>query len=73
MTNWYNLPTDLRRLIIYMGNDICSRELILHRQLFEPCLLEIKKDKKEMLEILYNYNIRYWIRWENPTPCYHHS
>jgi len=68
MTNWSNLPTDLRRLIIYMGNDICTHELILHRELFESCLLEIKEYKKEMLEIIYNYNnIRYWIRWENPT------
>lgn len=70
MITWVDLPSDIRRIIIYMGNDICSQELIHHKELFSTCLFHIKNNVSMQKKFM--GWVRYWLRSENISSQYYY-
>jgi len=59
MSTWVDLPPDLMRIIISMGNGLYTHEFYQHKQLFDQCLFDIKHrlyGKKNITEWA-----RYWL------------
>ena len=65
MTTWTDLPSEIRKIVIYMGKEICTHELLEHVKLFRYCLYDIKQHscvKNRVIRV-----IRYWLRSENTS------
>lgn len=67
MSTWVDLPPDLRRIIISMGNGIHAHEFYHHKQLFDRCLFDIKH-RLDVKKDLTGW-ARYWLISES---IYHH-
>jgi len=62
MITWTDLPEDIRRIIISMGNEICAHELYNHKKEFDHCLFDIRHNVYTPNKTV---SVRYWIRSEN--------
>ena len=70
MATWVDLPSDVRRVIIYMGKEMCAQELLKHKETFDNCLFHIKHNVHMQKKFM--GWIRYWLRAENISHHYYY-
>jgi len=71
MITWVDLPSDIRRVIIYMGNDMRAREFLEHKELFKNCLFHIKYNVR--MQQRFMGWVRYWLKVEGLSHDYYYN
>ena len=58
MTNWNNIPPDIKKVIIRMGRDLILIDFIHHQQKFKECLIQIQFRNNRHMHVYLRFRSR---------------